>query len=483
MNSTRLSRIGFGVLLGASLLSAHGQEAAPALSNSPPAAAEAPAKQPVVYTLPIRGPIEAALLYVIRRGVAEAEKEGADAIVFVMDTPGGTVNTAREIVHTIQNIKVPTYAFVEKDAFSAGAIISLATRKIYMAPGSVIGDAMPIMMTPFGGVQPLPEDVQEKAVSGVAALVRAAAEQGGHNTELAEAMVRREMEFKIGEEVICPQGQLLTLTDQEAGRLVGDPPRPLLSEGTVRDLQAMLEKENLGHARVVNLEVTSSERFARFITALAPLFLIGGLLGIWVEIKTPGFGLPGILGICCLGIFFWGHHIAGLAGNEDVLLFLLGAVLLAVELLFIPGFGAVGFAGILLMLAALMMAMVRHIPGGPLWPSMPDLEMPLTKLAASIVGTGIGAALLSRFLPNVPLFRRLILETTTSRAAGFSASDSSVDLMGQRGVAGSDLRPSGPAEFGDRRVDVVTRGDFIEQGASVRVVESHGNRIVVERAG
>ena len=137
-------------------------------------AAEAPVKQDVVYTIPIRGMIEPALLYVIRRGVAEARATDAKAIIFIMDTPGGTVDAASEIVRTIQNVNIPTYTFVEKNAFSAGAIIALATRHIYMAPGSVIGDAMPIIMSPFGGVQEMTEDLKEKAVSGVAALIRSA---------------------------------------------------------------------------------------------------------------------------------------------------------------------------------------------------------------------------------------------------------------------------------------------------------------------
>ena len=293
----------------------------------------------VVYTIPIRGMIEPALLYVIRRGVQEAEDVNAKAIIFVMDTPGGTLQAASDIVRTIQKIKVPTYTFVEKDAFSAGAIIAMATKHIYMAPGTVIGDAMPIMMTPWGGVQEMPEDIKEKAVSAVAALIRSAAEEGGHNKELAEKMVRREIEFKIGDEVISPAGQLLTLTNVEAERKFGKDKKPLLSEGTVKDVNELLKTVGLEGASVKELEVTAIERVARFIAALAPLFLIVGLLGLYIEFKMQGAIIPGAIGVLCLAIFFWGHHIAGLAGMEDILIFLLGMALLLIELLFIPGFG------------------------------------------------------------------------------------------------------------------------------------------------
>ncbi|NCC53778.1 MAG: hypothetical protein EOM20_21590, partial [Spartobacteria bacterium] len=165
-------------------------------------------RQPVVYIIPINNMIEPALLYVIRRGVSEAENRNAAAIIFVMDTPGGRVDVTGDILRIIQNISVPTYTYIEKDAYSAGAIIALGTKHIYMAPGSVIGAATPMMMTPGGGVQDLPDEVEEKMVSGVAAKVRAAAEQGGHDTQLAEAMVRRDMEYKIGDTVISEKGEL-----------------------------------------------------------------------------------------------------------------------------------------------------------------------------------------------------------------------------------------------------------------------------------
>ncbi|HPF99769.1 MAG TPA: NfeD family protein [Kiritimatiellia bacterium] len=442
-------------------------------------AAEAPVKQDVVYTIPIRGMIEPALLYVIRRGVAEARATDAKAIIFIMDTPGGTVDAASEIVRTIQNVNIPTYTFVEKNAFSAGAIIALATRHIYMAPGSVIGDAMPIMMSPFGGVQEMTEDLKEKAVSGVAALIRSAAEAGGHDKALAEKMVRRDEVFKINDEVICPAGQLLTLTNIEAEKPIGKQKQPLLSSGTVKDVNELLQKIDLSGAEVRELKVTAVERIARMIAAAAPLFLIGGLLGIYVEIKTPGFGLPGILGILSLAIFFWGHHIAGLAGMEDLLIFTAGAVLLVVEILFIPGFGVIGVTGIVLMLWAVLSAMVTHYPGSPWYPTWEQMQFPLVKLSvALVVGTGL-AAWLSRYLPDTILFRRLVLAKATRHSEGFAASSDASGLLASEGKALSDLRPSGSAMFGDRKVDVLTSGEYLPAGSRIRVVETHGNRIIV----
>jgi membrane-bound serine protease (ClpP class) len=448
------------------------------------AAASDKRKEPgTVYVIPIKGMIEPALLYVLRRGIAEADASGADALILVMDTPGGTLDAAGEIVRTMQKVRIPTYTFVEKDAFSAGAIIALSTDHIYMAPGSVIGDAMPIMMTPMGGVQEMPEDIQEKSVSAVAALIRAAAQESGHDPKLAEAMVRREVGYKIGDEVICPEGQLLTLTNVEAERFVGPEgeKKPLLSKGTVGDLQAMLEAIGHGGATVRELQVTSAEKVARFIAALAPLFLMAGLLGIYIEFKTPGFGLPGILGILSLALFFWGHHIAGLAGMEEVLVFLVGLILVGVEIFLLPGIGLIGITGALMMLWALLSAMIHQMPGGPWIPTLPQLRIPLLKLSGGIVMAAAMAAALGRFLPKSSVFSHLVLNQSTSRAAGYTASPLGADLVGREGSTLSTLRPSGRALFGDQPMDVMTRGEFVESGARVRIAEATSNRIVVER--
>ncbi|MCF7818147.1 MAG: ATP-dependent Clp protease proteolytic subunit, partial [Kiritimatiellales bacterium] len=320
-------------------------------------------KAPVVYIIPIENTIEPALLYVVRRGVDEAVRSDAKAIIFEMDTPGGAVGAAEDIIGVITRTDIPTYTFVKKDAYSAGAIIALATKHIYMAPGSVIGAATPMLMSPMGGIQEMPGDVQEKMTSAVAAMVRAAAEQGGHDKELAEAMVRADMEYSVNGQVISEKGRLLTLTNTEASQRVGDDQHPLLSEGTVKDIGTLLETIGLPNAERRVLEVTAAERLARWIAGIAPILMIIGLGGLWLELKTPGFGIFGITGITCLLLFFFGHHIAGLAGMEDILLFVVGLTLLAVEIFITPGFGFMGISGLLLIFLSLMDAMVEHMPG------------------------------------------------------------------------------------------------------------------------
>ena len=437
-----------------------------------------------VYIIPVKGMIEPALLYVIQRGLAEAEEARAGAIIFVMDTPGGTLGAASQIVRTLQKVTVPTYTFVEKDAFSAGAIIALATDHIYMAPGSVIGDAMPIMMSPMGGApQELSPDVQEKMVSGVAALIRSAAQESGHDPQLAEKMVRREIEYKIGDEVISPSNQLLTLTNVEAERKVDEAGKPLLSAGTVQDVDELLARIGRPNATKKTLEVTSAEKIARYIAAMAPILFAAGLLGIYIEIKTPGFGLPGVLGGICLALFFWGHHIAGLSGMEEVLIFLLGFALVALEVLLFPTAGFLAVIGAVLMLWAILTAMVQQFPGGPLIPEFPDLQQPLQNFAWGVLLAAVLAMIAARFLPKTSAFARIALATTTSSRAGYTAGPaiSTATLVGVVGQTTTALRPGGSAMLQDQPYDVISRGEFIDAGVRIKVVEAQGSRIIVER--
>ena len=437
--------------------------------------------------IPIHGMIERGLSHVVLRGIEQAEQLGAGALVIDMDTPGGKLGSAEDIVVALLKTPIPTYTFVNPRAISAGAIIAMATDKIYMTPTGLIGDAMPIMGTPFGGAQEIPEGLKEKVLSPTAALVRNAAQQKGHNPRVAEAMVRSSIELKIGEKLISPEGEILTLTSQDAGQLVGEEQVPLLSSGTVADLDAMLVLIGRSPDNVITVSVSMAERVARVIEGfpLSGVLLGLGLLGVYIEFKTPGFGFPGILGICFLAIWFWGHHIAGLAGMLELVLFTLGVILLLVEILVIPGFGLTGIAGISLMVVAMVMAMVDVIPPAPR-PITPldfaGLQGAVINLGVALIMSFVGIALLARFLPETPVFRRLALQTAVSSGKGYTASEPTGNLVGTRGVADTQLHPAGIGAFGDRRLNVVTRGAFIEKDTPIVIAEAHGSRIVVEES-
>lgn len=435
-------------------------------------------RTPLVYIIPIKKTIEPALLYVVRRGVDEAVRNKADAIIFEMDTPGGRVDSAEGIINVIKHTDIPVYTFVEHEAYSAGAIIALATPNIYMAPGSVIGAATPLMMGPQGGVQELPDAVEEKMTSAVAAMVRATAEQGGYDPKLAEAMVRADMEYSIDGEIISEEGRLLTLTNTEAERLVGTDQKPLLSKGTAEDVDELLIILGLENAKKHVLEVTAAERFARILShpGIATLLMMLGFGGLWLEFKTPGFGVFGILGISFLLLLYFGQHIAGLAGNEDLLLLFLGIALLAAEIFIIPGFGLAGISGIFCIFVALVSMLVENMPGKmrPISFEPITFSTPLLMVFASFAGTAALMMIAGRFLPQTRAFQHLTLKEISPSA------EDERDLLGLEGISHSDLRPAGSAYFAGRKLDVVSYGDYIPRQTEIRIVEVHGNRIVVE---
>ncbi len=448
------------------------------LSQAP--AQEASKTAATTYVIPINGMIERGLLYVLRRSFAQAKAGGADTIILHMNTPGGKVNVTEEIIRMLIALPedITTYTFIDKDALSAGSLIALATRHIYMSPGSRIGASA--IVTPFGDIEE--GDMKEKHLSSLIALVSSASQRNGHDPVLAEAMIRRSEEYKIGDEILCEEGELLTLTELQAERIIGegDDAHPLLSAGTVTTLDELLENIGQGDRTIVRIESTWSEEMARWIELFGILFLIGGILGLYIEFKIPGFGLPGITGILCLGVFFWGHHVAGLAGMEEMIIFFAGLMLLAIEIFVIPGFGITGISGIALILTALTMAMVQHYPGTP-WFEVPtgDLQSAIIRMSIALMSSFLAMVLLARVLPETHSFRRLMLTKSVGRDDGFQASRSQQELVGQQGISETDLHPSGIALIGNKRISVVAQGAFISKGASIVVAEAHGNRIVV----
>lgn len=433
-----------------------------------------------VYILPIREDIMPPLVYVVRRGVKEAMEAKADVLVLDMETNGGRVDVTEEIIGIIGKFPGQTVTFVNKKAFSAGAFISFATQKIYMAPQSVIGAAAPVMASPTGGAQEIGGTMEVKASSAISALVRANAEKNGHNPAVADAMVKKTSELKLDDKVINEKGQILTLTDQEAARQYGSPAKTLLSAGTVENVEALMKKLGLEVVQLKRIEPSGMEKLASWINSIAPVLLIIGIAGIYIEFKTPGFGLPGIIGICAFAVYFFGGYVAGLTGLEWVAMFIVGIALVVLELFFFPGTLVLGLTGFGLILASLVMAMVDIYPGAPTLPTLPQLTVPLNDLALAAIGSVVAILILSRVLPKTSLYPALVSQGATAMQTEAAIAATQQKHLGQVGVALSTLRPGGKAQFGDEILDVVTEGDLIEPGRKVRVIGSSGHEAVVE---
>lgn len=433
-----------------------------------------------VYVLAIRDDIMPPMTYVVRRGVKEAMEAKATCLIIDMDTNGGRVDVTEEIIEILSRFPGQTVTYVDRKAFSAGAFIAVSTQRIYMAEEAVIGAAAPLLMAPGGGPMELPETVEAKMTSGIKALIRAKAEKNGYNLDVIEAMIDRQKELIIDGQVLNPKGQILTLTSTEAARAYGEPPRPLLSSGTASSLEALIAELGLAGVERVDIRPTGVEQAAFWLNAISPLLLALGLIGIYLEFKTPGFGLPGIIAIVALLLYFVGGYVAGLSGIEWVAVFALGVILIALEFFLLPGTLALGLSGSLLVLISLVMAATDLYPGTPVIPSLPQLRLPFRNLILAGAISALGVWCLGLLLPRTPAYRVLVSQGTSGRSADVRRDQAQAALLGREGVALSVLRPGGKAEFDGEIRDVVTRGEMLAKGARVRVVGHSAREAVVE---
>jgi len=421
-------------------------------------------KTPVVYVAPIEGIIDLGLAPFVQRVLGEATDAGAAAVILDINTFGGRVDAAVLIRDALLNARVKTVAFVNKRAISAGALISLAAEKIVMADGGTIGAATPVQMgQPGAPAQP----VEEKTVSYVRKEFRATAESRKRPPLIAEAMVDADVAIPD----LIEKGKLLTLTTAEALK-------HKVADFRADTIESVLEQLGLAGAEVRRASPNWAENLVRFLThpIVSSLLITIGMLGIIMEIRTPGFGVPGALGITSLALFFWGHWLVQLAGWEELLLVGSGIFLLALEIFVVPGFGITGILGIAAMLGGLSLSLIG---AGATW------EFTL-KAVSQVVFSLLAALIVSlftlKYLPRLPFGRRLILDTELPTDKGYvSAPESDLSWQGKTGRAVSPLRPAGIADIESHRVDVVSDGEFIEAGAPIIVSRVDGNRIVVRR--
>jgi membrane-bound serine protease (ClpP class) len=432
-----------------------------------------------VVVVPLRGEVSPSLLMFLRRAEKAAENNGAAAIIFEMNTYGGRLDTAEEITSVLNHATIPTYTFINSNAGSAGSLIALATQHIYMAPVSAIGAAAPVL--PTG--EDLPATEREKTISYWSALIRSTAIRNKHNPDIGEAFMNKDKEVKIGNRVIHPKGTLLTLNAQEATEQING--KPVLADGVAESIVDLTQKAGL-KGSIVSLNPSGFEQLAFWITALAPLLLLGGIIGAYLEFKIPGASLPGIFSAVCFALFFLGHYLAGLAGWEVVALFVLGIVLVLIEILFFAHSTIVfGVAGVFLILASLLWAMIDRYPGQTFFPTGRMLAIPLLNLFIAIAASVVAITFLARFLPRTSFYRRFALMTSNPPGPSLAGMPrefaTPLALMpGMQGIALTVLRPSGKARFADHVVDVVTEGEFIAPQTPITVIQTDGMRVVVK---
>ncbi len=439
-----------------------------------------------MYLVSISNTIDLGLAPFLARVLDQAADDNAGAVILEIDTPGGRLDAVLQMRDAILDSPVRTIAYVNREAFSAGALVALAADELYMAPGAVIGAATPVVG------EGVPADA--KTISAVRSVFRSTAELRERDPVIAEAMV----DPTIAIDGLVSDTQLLALTTHQAQQLA-------YIDGVVRNRAGLLDTTGLAAARIVEPQVSLAETVVRFLTnpLIASLLVSIGFLLILADLFTAGFGALGSLGLLLFGLFFWGHFLVGLAGWEGVALVALGLALIALEVFVIPGFGIAGVTGGIALLSGLFISLI----GGEIVTTADLQRAGFTVLGMLLLMLG-GGILLLRFLPRAARLHGLILQSQVgvldaappplaSRRGNWLEGDrlepqsatyahpqeapESRSFKGTTGVALSDLRPSGLAHIDGERVDVVTRGDYIRAGEPIEVIADEGYRRVVRR--
>jgi len=447
----------------------------------------------IVYRVPIEGTIDLGLPPFIERSIKEAESNSADAIVFEINTFGGRVDAATQIKDAIMDSRVKTVAFINKRAISAGALISLSCEKIYMTGGATIGATTAVDMSGKKG--------SEKVISYMREEMAATAEKRGRSKDIARGMVDEELEFqkKVKREYITEdgevdtiktvnyflilnddtmyvndiegrkQGNLITLTTEQALKY-------RMADKIAETFDDVLDSLGLSGASVYETSENWSESIVRFLTnpVVASLLTTFGFLGILFELQSPGWGVPGTVGLTCLILSLGASYIAELATMTDFLIIIAGLMFLVLETLVIPGFGIPGIVGIVMILWGLYLLLLPDVPVGE-----EVLSQATTGLLIGILGGIAGLVILFKAMTRTKFWMDLTSPSIQSRDEGYTTTLGWENLVGEDGVADTDLHPSGWVKVNDQRIFAVSEGAFVNNNTVVTILSVDGNRVVV----
>ncbi len=445
-------------------------------------ALESPSDAFVVYVIPIDGAIGRPTLFAIRSGIKDAIEKDAALVLFEMDTPGGELNATLEIMKVIDRFEGDTATFINEEAISAGAIIASVTKDIYFMPRATMGSSEVVT----GTGQDVDESMKRKINAFLTAKVDAYTGEYRYRSQVMEAMIDPDVELVIDGETLSKEGKLLNLNARRAHETYGDPPQPLLGSGIYDDLDSLIAAVSDGKTVVRHdFETTWSLSLAAHLMDWSPVLLGLGILALLVEFKTPGFGVFGVAGIALIAVVNFGHQVAGLSGYEGLIVFVIGAALVFIELVFFPGLILLALPGMVMMVGGLLWSMAD------IWPKeTPDFEFtldlflrPLYNLAGGAILAVVLFALLARFLPKTVFWDRLILaESVSGTSQPLIPEDSARPGIGSEGLAMTDLFPTGEIEIGGTRYEAKTDVGMIEKGARVRVLRSDVFGFHVEEA-
>jgi membrane-bound serine protease (ClpP class) len=467
------------------------------------------------------GDICDALYKSIKRRTQIALHEGAEYLIYEIQTYGGLVSAADDISKYFLEAgkEAHTVAYITTQAISAGAMISVHCQDIIMLENSTIGDCAPITIIPS---QKLEGVEREKAESFIRGLFDRAANANGYPRALLRAMVTMQNEvyrvknIKTGEDEYFERDELpkdpnkydlgnkeLTVRDDQLLTLIAtDALEYGITRAVVKDLEGALDflakRDGVTFTEEpIVLETLWSEDMVRWLNspAVMGVLVMLALLGVYIEFNTPGVGLPGLVAAICFAVIIGSKYLHGLANVVEVAIFLVGVILLIVEIFFLPGFGIFGFSGIVCIFAGLFGMLIKNTPDELPWPqdaiAWNDFTWGVMGLAGGFTGFVVLAWVLAKYLPRMQFFSGLLLvPSVAKRGSEFEVSMTTLPEsktisvnVGEPGEVVSRLRPTGKAKFGDAIVDVVAVGEFLEAGTAVEIIEIHGNRVVVKAVG
>ena len=398
-----------------------------------------------VYVIPIKGEINSASFSFLKEVIADIDESTTKAIIFEIDTYGGLIDQASNIKDLILSLDIPTISFVNNKAESAGVLITIASEKVVMATNSTIGSAETIPNT-------------EKILSTWRSFLRDTAQYRGRNTDIIQAMADSDM-VVAG---INTKGKLINLTSKEAlehgiADLVSD------------DYDEILAHFGIANANIIPVEEGLQVKLAKLISKpyISSLLITLGLVGLVIEILTPGFGIGGTISIIGFGLFFGGNILAGNSNWTSLALFATGLLLLVVEGI-VPGFGLPGIAGIIFVTGGTVLA-------------MGSFSSAIASLSIAIILTTIVTVILLKLGFRSKLLDRVVLKAEHNKERGYLSVDSSDIYLNKKGISITELRPSGFIEIDGKRLDALSDGSFIPKDVQIEIFRVEGSKIFVRR--
>jgi membrane-bound serine protease (ClpP class) len=419
-----------------------------------------------VMIMEVKDEIDPRMTRYVELALAHAVETGTDYVIVEMDTYGGTLTDAKEIVQKIIDFKKPIWVFINSDAASAGALISIACDSIYMSPGASIGAAT-VVNGDDGQAAP------DKYQSYMRSIMRSTAEENGRRPEIAEGMV----DERIVIDSVKQAGKVITLTTSEAIALG-------YCEGKVENIGQILEKNKITNYDLETFKLGFAEKIIAFVlnpfvSGLLILIIIGG---IYFEMQTPGIGFPLIAAAAALVLYLVPYYLNGLAAYWEIIALFIGVILIGLEIFVIPGFGVTGIAGIVMTVAALVLIMLRNDYFNFEYIPLGDITVALMSALGGLAGGILLLIFGGAKITNTKAFRKLALSDTQDSSKGYTVNANAAIMNGKRGIAHTILRPSGKIMIDDQIYDAFTRGEYVERGEQIEVISSEGIALKVKRA-